>query len=61
VPSHCHVLCGPDAKPLLITHGYPSSVAEFLELIEPLTNPASGQAFDSIVPSLPGYAFSTPL
>jgi pimeloyl-ACP methyl ester carboxylesterase len=51
----------PDAKPLLITHGYPSSVAEFLELIEPLTNPASGQAFHLIVPSLPGYAFSTPL
>jgi epoxide hydrolase len=51
----------PDAKPLLITHGYPSSVAEFMRLIEPLTNPESGQAFHVIVPSLPGYAFSTPL
>ncbi len=50
-----------DAKPLLITHGYPSSVAEFLHLIEPLVNPASGPAFHVIAPSLPGYAFSTPL
>jgi len=51
----------PDATPLLITHGFPSSVAEFLELIEPLVNPADGPAFDVIAPSLPGYAFSTPL
>jgi epoxide hydrolase len=52
----------PDAKPLLITHGYPSSVAEFLRLIEPLVNPVAGhQAFDVVAPSLPGYAFSTPL
>ena len=49
------------AKPLLITHGFPSSVAEFLHLIAPLTNPAAGQAFHVIAPSLPGYAFSTPL
>ncbi len=51
----------PDAKPLLLTHGYPSSVAEFLELIEPLVRPESGQAFHVVAPSLPGYAFSTPL
>jgi pimeloyl-ACP methyl ester carboxylesterase len=51
----------PDAKPLLITHGFPSSVAEFLHLIEPLVNPAAGQAFHVVAPSLPGYAFSTPL
>ena len=50
-----------DAKPLLITHGYPSSVAEFLHLIGPLVNPAAGQAFHVVAPSLPGYAFSTPL
>jgi len=57
-----HVRSGqPDAKPLLITHGFPSSVAEFLHLIEPLVNPATGQAFHVIAPSLPGYAFSTPL
>ena len=45
----------PGAKPLLITHGFPSSVAEFLHLIEPLVNPAAGQAFHVIAPSLPGY------
>src|SRR5439155_111390 len=57
-----HVRSGrPGAKPLLITHGFPSSVAEFLHLIEPLVNPAAGQAFHVIAPSLPGYAFSTPL
>ncbi|MGN6682124.1 MAG: alpha/beta hydrolase, partial [Streptosporangiaceae bacterium] len=49
------------AKPLLITPGFPSSGAEFLHLIAPLTNPAAGQAFHVIAPSLPGYAFSTPL
>lgn len=57
-----HVRSGrPGAKPLLITHGFPSSVAEFLHLIEPLVSPAEGQAFHVVVPSLPGYAFSTPL
>src|SRR6476646_3550015 len=57
-----HVRSGrPDAKALLITHGFPSSVAEFMHLIEPLVNPAAGQAFHVIAPSLPGYAFSTPL
>jgi pimeloyl-ACP methyl ester carboxylesterase len=50
-----------DATPLLITHGFPSSVAEFLHLIEPLVAPASGPAFHVVAPSLPGYAFSTPL
>jgi pimeloyl-ACP methyl ester carboxylesterase len=57
-----HVESGqPGAKPLLITHGYPSTVAEFLHLIGPLVNPSGGQAFHVIAPSLPGYAFSTPL
>jgi pimeloyl-ACP methyl ester carboxylesterase len=46
----------PDAVPLLLTHGFPSSPAEFLTLIEPL-----GDAFHLVVPSLPGYGFSTPL
>jgi pimeloyl-ACP methyl ester carboxylesterase len=50
-----------DAKPLLVTHGFPSSVAEFLYLIEPLVDPPAGQAFHLVVPSLPGYAFSSPL
>jgi len=57
-----HVESGqPGAKPLLITHGYPSTVAEFLRLIDPLVNPPAGQAFHVVAPSLPGYAFSTPL
>jgi len=57
-----HVRSGrPGAKPLLITHGFPSSVAEFLHLIGPLVSPAAGQAFHVVAPSLPGYAFSTPL
>jgi epoxide hydrolase len=51
----------PDAKPLMITHGFPSSVAEFLHMIEPLVNPTEGQAFHVVAPSLPGYGFSTPL
>src|SRR5690242_11059081 len=51
----------PDATPLLLTHGFPSSVAEFLQLIEPLVDPAEGPAFHVVAPSLPGYAFSTPL
>jgi pimeloyl-ACP methyl ester carboxylesterase len=51
----------PGAKPLLVTHGYPSSVAEFLHLIGPLASPDAGQPFHVVAPSLPGYAFSTPL
>lgn len=50
-----------DATPLLITHGYPSSVAEFSNLIDLLVAPEDGPAFHVIAPSLPGYAFSTPL
>jgi epoxide hydrolase len=57
-----HVRSGrPGAQPLLITHGYPSTVAEFLHLIDPLVNPPTAQAFHIVAPSLPGYAFSTPL
>jgi pimeloyl-ACP methyl ester carboxylesterase len=57
-----HVRSGQSgAKALLLTHGFPSSVAEFMHLIEPLVSPAAGQAFHVVVPSLPGYAFSTPL
>jgi pimeloyl-ACP methyl ester carboxylesterase len=57
-----HIRCAqPDATPLLLTHGFPSSVAEFLEIIEPLVDPESGAAFHLVIPSLPGYAFSTPL
>jgi pimeloyl-ACP methyl ester carboxylesterase len=56
----------PDALPLLIIHGYPSSVVEFLELIGPLCDPQSHggdsrDAFDLVIPSLPGFGFSTPV
>jgi pimeloyl-ACP methyl ester carboxylesterase len=50
-----------DATPLVLTHGFPSSVAEFTQLIDPLVSPVDGPAFHVIVPSLPGYGFSTPL
>ncbi|RDI54334.1 epoxide hydrolase family protein [Nocardia mexicana] len=51
----------PDATPLVLTHGYPSSFAEFADLIPLLTDPADGPAFHVVVPSLPGYTLSTPL
>jgi pimeloyl-ACP methyl ester carboxylesterase len=56
----------PDAVPLLITHGWPGSVIEFLDIIEPLRNPRAfggdpRDAFHVIAPSLPGFGFSTPL
>ena len=55
----------PDALPLIITHGYPGSVAEFLDLLGPLSDPASHggdprDAFHVIAPSIPGYGFSGP-
>jgi pimeloyl-ACP methyl ester carboxylesterase len=52
----------PDAIPLLLIHGWPGSIVEFLALIEPLTNPKDSHspAFHVIVPSLPGFGFSGP-
>ena len=55
----------PGAVPLLLLHGWPGSVLEFLGMIGPLTDPrAHGgdpfRAFHVVVPSLPGYAFSGP-
>jgi pimeloyl-ACP methyl ester carboxylesterase len=55
----------PGARPLVLTHGWPSSPVEFLRLIGPLTDPRAhggdpGDAFHLVVPSLPGYGFSTP-
>lgn len=49
-----------DALPLIMTHGWPGSVLEFLDVIAPLTNPddAAQPAFHLVIPSLPGYAFS---
>lgn len=55
----------PDALPLLMTHGWPGSVVEFLSVIEPLRDPvrqggSASDAFHVICPSLPGYAWSGP-
>ena len=52
-----------NAMPLIITHGWPGSVIEMLEVIGPLTEPTShggtaDDAFDLVIPSLPGYGFS---
>jgi pimeloyl-ACP methyl ester carboxylesterase len=52
------------ALPLIMTHGWPGSVIELLEAVGPLTDPAAhggaaGDAFDLVLPSLPGYGFST--
>jgi pimeloyl-ACP methyl ester carboxylesterase len=56
----------PSATPLLMTHGYPGSFVEFLELIDPLTNPvahggSASDAFHLVIPSIPGFGFSTPV
>lgn len=53
----------PHALPLIITHGWPGSVIEELKIIDPLTNPtahggSAADAFDIVIPSLPGYGFS---
>ncbi|WP_427893053.1 epoxide hydrolase family protein [Kribbella sp. GL6] len=51
----------PDALPLILNHGWPGSIAEFLDVIEPLTTPGDdGIAFDLVIPSLPGFGFSGP-
>ncbi|MFT3778586.1 MAG: epoxide hydrolase [Ottowia sp.] len=52
----------PKAIPLLLTHGWPGSVMEFLEVVPPLVAPgaAGGPAFDLVIPSLPGYGWSSP-
>jgi pimeloyl-ACP methyl ester carboxylesterase len=52
----------PDAIPLLLIHGWPGSIVEFLALIEPLTHPkdSNSPAFNVIIPSLPGFGFSGP-
>jgi pimeloyl-ACP methyl ester carboxylesterase len=52
-----------DALPLIVSHGWPGSVIEQLKIIEPLTDPtghggSGSDAFDVVIPSLPGYGFS---
>jgi epoxide hydrolase len=53
----------PGARPLIVTHGWPGSVAEHLDVIDALADPAAhggdpADAFHVVVPSLPGYGFS---
>jgi pimeloyl-ACP methyl ester carboxylesterase len=49
----------PGALPLILTHGWPGSVIEFLKVIGPLSDPGDGgDAFHVVCPSLPGYGFS---
>ncbi|MEM7405685.1 MAG: epoxide hydrolase family protein [Pseudomonadota bacterium] len=55
---------GPAPMPLIITHGWPGSVVEFFDLIEPLAHPErfggdAADAFDVVAPSLPGFVFSS--
>jgi len=56
----------PEATPLLLVHGYPSSFVEFSRMIGPLVDPEahggrSEDAFHVVIPSLPGFGFSTPV
>jgi microsomal epoxide hydrolase len=66
-PSSLHVIhqrsSHRDAQPLLLTHGWPGSITEFVKIIEPLTQPERhggepADAFHVICPSIPGYGFS---
>ncbi len=52
-----------NALPMIVTHGWPGSIIEQLKIIDPLTNPTAhggnaSDAFDVVIPSLPGYGFS---
>ena len=53
----------PNAMPLILTHGWPGSIFEFVKVIGPLTDPTAyggraEDAFDVVIPSMPGYGFS---
>ena len=53
----------PNATPLLLTHGWPGSIIEFLKVIDPLSDPVRhggtpADAFHLVIPSIPGYGFS---
>jgi hypothetical protein len=55
----------PDAMPLIITHGWPGSIVEFMNVIGPLTDPRGhggdpADAFHVVAPSIPGFGFSGP-
>jgi len=54
-----------NAMPMILTHGWPSSVVEFIDVIGPLTNPVAyggnaSDAFHVVIPSMPGHGFSGP-
>ena len=56
----------PDATPLMLVHGWPGSVVEFMDVIGPLSNPRAhggdpADAFHLVIPSIPGFGFSRPL
>ncbi len=56
----------PGALPLILTHGWPGSIVEFLDVIGPLSDPGAhggdpSDAFDLVIPSIPGFGFSGPL
>ncbi|KQV11562.1 multidrug MFS transporter [Pseudomonas sp. Root329] len=53
----------PNALPMIMTHGWPGSVLEFIKVVGPLTDPTAhggnaADAFDVVIPSIPGYGFS---
>jgi pimeloyl-ACP methyl ester carboxylesterase len=57
---------GPDPLPLILSHGWPWTFWDFRKVIGPLTDPAAhggspDDAFDVVIPSLPGFGFSTPV
>lgn len=62
-----HIRSGePDALPLILTHGWPGSPVEFLDVIGLLTDPRThggspGDAFHLVIPSIPGFGFSGPI
>ncbi len=56
----------PEALPLILTHGYPSSFVEYLDVIGPLSDPRShggdpADAFHLVIPTMPGFGYSTPI
>ena len=55
----------PDALPVILTHGWPGSIVEYLDVIDRLSDPRAhggdpSDAFHLVIPSLPGYGFSGP-